>query len=62
LLIELDDHDRAAGELDAERHALGLDDAHAGNDDQPRQADGEPSPAEEIEIGVLKICMVQPRY
>ena len=62
LLIELDDDDRAAGELDTERKPLGLDDRDAGDDDQPREADGNPAPAEKIEMRSLEDLMGQPKY
>ena len=40
--------DGAAGELDALRDALGADHDDAGEDDDPRQGDGVPAPAQEV--------------
>src|SRR6185436_206439 len=49
-LIELDDHHGAAGELDAQRNPLRHEDDGAGDDDDPRQGDGMPAPAQEVEV------------
>ena len=52
VVVELHDHRRAAGELDALRHALGADRDEAGEDDDPRQRDRVPSPPQEVVIGI----------
>src|SRR5438874_475136 len=53
-LVEPLDHDGAAGELDAFGNPLGGERDHARDDDDPRQRDGVPAPAEEVEIGVFE--------
>jgi hypothetical protein len=47
-LIELRDHHRAAGELDALGDPFGRNGRDPGKDDDPRDRDGVPSPAEEV--------------
>ena len=53
-LIEADDDDRAAGELDAERHAETPNRHQARENDDPGQCDRVPSPADEIEIRMME--------
>src|SRR5262249_40477223 len=53
-LLELLDHHRAAGELDAFGDALDGERHETGNDDDPRQTDRLPAPAEEVVVRVLE--------
>ena len=49
-LLELDDDDAAASEVDAEREPPGRDGGRAGQDHEQRQADGVPAPPHEVII------------
>ena len=54
VLIELQDDDRSAGEIDAKLQAGPVDVERPGQDDDQRQRDRMPAPADEVVVRVLE--------